>query len=144
MSCPEVTEKLTAAIRSGCFDAVICNLANPDMVGHTGDLQAAIRAAEAVDVAIGAVEAAVREVGGALLITADHGNLEMMRDPETGQPHTSHTVGPVPFVYVGRDAESAHARLRAGGALRDVAPTLLALLGLPPPDEMTGRSLLIA
>jgi len=144
MSCPEVTEKLTAAIRSGRFDAVICNLANPDMVGHTGDLQAAIKAAEAVDVAIGAVDAAVREVGGALLITADHGNLEMMRDPETGQPHTSHTVGPVPFIYVGHDADAVQARLRAGGALRDVAPTMLALLGLPQPDEMTGRSLLQA
>jgi 2,3-bisphosphoglycerate-independent phosphoglycerate mutase len=108
------------------------------MVGHTGVLEAAIQAAEAVDVAIGAVEAAVRAAGGGLLITADHGNLEMMRDPETGQPHTAHTVGPVPFVYVG---ERAGARLRAGGALRDVAPTMLDLLGLPQPAEMTGRSL---
>jgi 2,3-bisphosphoglycerate-independent phosphoglycerate mutase len=138
MSCPELTEKLTAAIRSGRFDTVICNIANPDMVGHTGNLQAAIKAAEAVDVAIGAVDAAVREVGGALLLTADHGNLEMMRDPETGQPHTSHTVGPVPFVYVG----TRMAGLRSGGALRDVAPTILDLLGLPQPVEMTGRSLL--
>ena len=142
MSCPEVTAKLVEAIASGRFDAIVCNIANPDMVGHTGDLAAAIRAAEAVDIAIGAVEAAVRTAGGALLVTADHGNLEMMRDPETGQPHTSHTVGPVPFIYVGHDA--AHARLREGGALRDVAPTMLALLGLPQPDEMTGRSLLQA
>jgi 2,3-bisphosphoglycerate-independent phosphoglycerate mutase len=138
MSCPEVTAKLVEAIGSGRFDAIVCNIANPDMVGHTGVLAAAIRAAEAVDVAIGAVEAAVRAAGGALLITADHGNLEMMRDPDTGQPHTAHTVGPVPFVYVG---ERAGARLRSGGALRDVAPTMLDLLGLPQPAEMTGRSL---
>ncbi len=141
MSCPEVTEKLTAAIRSGRFDVVVCNIANPDMVGHTGDLQAAILATQAVDVAIGAVDAAVRDVGGALLITADHGNVEMMRDPETGQPHTSHTVGPVPFVYVG---DRADAQLRTGGALRDVAPTMLDLLGLPQPPEMSGRTLLAA
>ncbi|MFC7301736.1 2,3-bisphosphoglycerate-independent phosphoglycerate mutase [Cognatiluteimonas weifangensis] len=140
MSCPEVTARLVDAIRAQRFDAIVCNLANPDMVGHTGDLQAAIRAAEAVDAAIGAIVAAVQAVGGALLITADHGNLELMRDPVTGQPHTAHTVGPVPLVYVG----ARTARLRDGGALRDVAPTLLDLLGLPPPAEMTGRSLLLA
>ena len=141
MSCPELTAKLVDAIGSGRFDVVICNIANPDMVGHTGDLQAAILAAQAVDVAVGEVETAVRAAGGALLITADHGNLEMMRDPETGQPHTAHTVGPVPLVYVG---ERADARLRSGGALRDVAPTMLDLLGLPQPVEMTGCSLLAA
>ncbi|MFD0740331.1 2,3-bisphosphoglycerate-independent phosphoglycerate mutase [Lysobacter koreensis] len=140
MSCPEVTAKLTAAIRSGDIDVAICNIANPDMVGHSGILAAAIQAAEAVDVAIGAVAAAVREVGGALLVTADHGNVEMMRDPDTGQPHTSHTVGPVPFVYAGPRT----AALRSGGALRDVAPTILDLLGVPQPDEMTGHSLLVA
>jgi 2,3-bisphosphoglycerate-independent phosphoglycerate mutase len=139
MSCPELTAKLVEAIRARRFDAIVCNIANPDMVGHTGDLQAAILAAQAVDVAIGAVAAAVRDVEGALLITADHGNLEMMRDPATGQPHTAHTVGPVPLVYVGACTD---ARLRDGGALRDVAPTLLDLLGLPQPEEMTGRSLL--
>ncbi|MCM2337015.1 MAG: 2,3-bisphosphoglycerate-independent phosphoglycerate mutase, partial [Pseudomonas sp.] len=128
-----------AAIRSGAIDVAVCNIANPDMVGHSGILAAAIQAAEAVDVAIGAVRAAVAEVGGALLVTADHGNLEMMRDPATGQPHTAHTVGPVPFVYCGPRA----ATLRSGGALRDVAPTILDLLGLPPPAEMTGRSLLV-
>ena len=101
MSCPEVTEKLVAAIRSGDIDVAICNIANPDMVGHSGILAAAIQAAEAVDIAIGAISAAVRDVGGAMLLTADHGNVEMMRDPVTGQPHTSHTVGPVPLVYVG-------------------------------------------
>ena len=139
MSCPEVTAKLVEAIASGEFDVVVCNIANPDMVGHTGDLQAAILAAQAVDKAIGAIEAAVVEAGGALLVTADHGNLEMMRDPDTGQPHTAHTVGPVPFVYVGARSD---ARLRSGGALRDVAPTILDLLDLPPPADMTGRSLL--
>ena len=137
MSCPELTGKLVDAIGSGRFDAIICNIANPDMVGHSGDLQAAILAAQAVDIAIGAVDAAVRAAHGALLITADHGNLEMMRDPTTGQPHTAHTVGPVPLVYVGERA----ATLRGGGALRDVAPTLLDLLGLPQPPEMSGRSL---
>lgn len=138
MSCPELTEKLVDAIGSGRFDAIICNIANPDMVGHSGDLQAAILAAQAVDKAIGAVEAAVRAAQGALIITADHGNLEMMRDPETGQPHTAHTVGPVPLVYVGERS----ATLRSGGALRDVAPTLIDLLCLPQPGEMGGRSLI--
>lgn len=138
MSCPEVTARLVEAIRAGTFDVIVCNLANPDMVGHTGDLAAAVRAAQEVDTAIGAIEAAVREAGGALVITADHGNLEMMRDPKTGQPHTAHTVGPVPLVVVGARGD---ARLREGGALRDVAPTLLDLLGLPQPAEMTGKTL---
>jgi len=138
MSCPEVTANLVAAIDAQAYDVIVCNIANPDMVGHTGNIEAAIQAAEAVDIAIGAVEGAVRRVGGALLITADHGNLEQMRDPSTGQPHTAHTVGPVPFVYVGPRAAS----LRSGGALRDVAPTMLDLLGLPQPAAMTGTSLL--
>ncbi|WP_297830249.1 2,3-bisphosphoglycerate-independent phosphoglycerate mutase [Thermomonas sp.] len=139
MSCAEVTRQLVDAIVARRFDAIVCNLANPDMVGHSGILEAAIRAAEAVDAAIGRIVDAVRQAGGALVITADHGNLEMMRDPVTGQPHTAHTVGPVPLVYVGE----RHAALRDGGALRDVAPTLLDLMGLPPPAEMTGASLLL-
>jgi len=139
MSCPEVTERLTAAIRSGEIDVAICNIANPDMVGHSGSLEAAIKAVEAVDIAIGAVVAAVRDTGGALLVTADHGNVEMMRDADSGQPHTSHTVGPVPLVYLG----PRPALLRSGGALRDVAPTVLDLLGVPAPAEMTGKSLLL-
>jgi 2,3-bisphosphoglycerate-independent phosphoglycerate mutase len=137
MSLPELTGKLVDTIGSGRFDVIICNIANPDMVGHSGDLQAAILAAQAVDIAIGAVDNAVRAQHGALIITADHGNLEMMRDPDTGQPHTAHTVGPVPLVYVGDRVDT----LRAGGALRDVAPTLLDLLGLPQPADMSGRSL---
>ncbi|HEY4583256.1 MAG TPA: 2,3-bisphosphoglycerate-independent phosphoglycerate mutase [Lysobacter sp.] len=139
MSCPEVTDRLCAAIRSGVVDVAICNIANPDMVGHTGVISAAIKAAEAVDTALGAIRAAVADAGGALLVTADHGNLEMMRDASTGQPHTAHTVGPVPFVYCGPRA----ATLRSGGALRDVAPTVLDLLGVDPPVEMTGTSLLV-
>jgi 2,3-bisphosphoglycerate-independent phosphoglycerate mutase len=139
MSCPELTARLVQAIASGHFDAIVCNIANPDMVGHSGVLEAAIRAAEAVDAALGQIVPAVRAAGGALIITADHGNLEMMRDPVTGQPHTAHTVGPVPLVYVGERP----ARLRSGGALRDVAPTLLDLMGLEKPVEMTGTSLLL-
>ena len=136
MSLPELTSRLCDAIHSQRFDAIVCNIANPDMVGHTGDLAAAIKAAEAVDVALGAIRAALEEAGGEMIVTADHGNLEMMRDPVTGQPHTAHTVGPVPCVYFGR-----RATLRDGGALRDLAPTLLQLLGLPQPAAMTGRSL---
>jgi len=139
MSCPELTARLVQAIASGHFDAIVCNIANPDMVGHSGVLEAAIRAAEAVDAALGQIVPAVRAAGGALIITADHGNLEMMRDPVTGQPHTAHTVGPVPLVYVGERP----ARLRSGGALREVAPTLLDLMGLEKPVEMTGTSLLL-
>ncbi len=139
MSCPELTAKLVDAIRTQAFDVIICNIANPDMVGHTGVMAAAVKAAEAVDVAVGEVTAAVEAVGGALLITADHGNLEMMRDPDTDQPHTAHTVGPVPLIYVGTRPD---AQLRNGGALRDVAPTILDLIGIQPPAEMSGRSLL--
>lgn len=140
MSLPELTAKLVHAIRDNTFDVVVCNVANPDMVGHTGNLAAAVLAAEAVDHALGEISHAVFEAGGALLITADHGNLEQMSDPESGQAHTAHTAGPVPFVYVG----PREAMLRAGGALRDVAPTVLDLMGLPVPAAMTGRSLLEA
>jgi len=134
MSCPEVTERLVAAIGSGKYDFIACNLANADMVGHSGKLDAAIKAAEAVDAALGKLEAAIRAAGGEMLITADHGNLEMMR-ADDGQPHTQHTVGPVPLVYVGRKATLAP------GALRDLAPTVLALMALPQPAQMTGHSL---
>jgi 2,3-bisphosphoglycerate-independent phosphoglycerate mutase len=137
MSCPELTEKLVAAIAGNRFDAIICNIANPDMVGHTGSLPAAILAAQAVDKALAAVRAAVEKAGGVLLVTADHGNVEMMRDPITGEPHTAHTVGPVYFVMAGRKGS-----LRAGGSLRDIAPTILQLLDLPKPSEMTGQSLI--
>jgi 2,3-bisphosphoglycerate-independent phosphoglycerate mutase len=134
MSCPEVTDKLVAAIRSHDYDFIVCNIANADMVGHTGKLDAAIKAAEAVDVALGRLTAAIRESGGEMLISADHGNFEQMVDAD-GVPHTQHTIGPVPLVYVGRKATLEH------GALRDLAPTVLALMGQPQPVEMTGHSL---
>jgi len=116
---------------------VICNVANPDMVGHTGSLEAAIAAVEAVDDCLGITIKAVRSTGGEMLVTADHGNVEQMSDLSTGQNHTAHTTNPVPLVYLGRPA-----RALAGGSLRDIAPTMLNLLGITPPAEMTGRSLL--
>jgi 2,3-bisphosphoglycerate-independent phosphoglycerate mutase len=136
MSAFEVTDKLLAAIRSGKYDAIVCNYANGDMVGHTGNFDAARKAVEALDACIGRVAEAALAVGGEVVITADHGNAEMMFDPSTGQPHTAHTLNLVPFLYVGRPAT-----VIAGGALSDVAPTLLALMGLPKPAEMTGHSL---
>ncbi len=136
MSLPELTDRLLVAIHSD-FDFIVCNIANPDMVGHTGKLDAAIQAAEAVDQALGRLLECVRSVGGEMLLTADHGNLEQMLD-EAGRPHTQHTVGPVPLVYIGRPT----ARLESGGALCDVAPTVLELLELPQPDAMSGHSLI--
>ena len=134
MSCPELTDRLVAAIQSQKYDFIVCNIANADMVGHSGKLDAAIKAVEAVDVALGRLTTAIVQAGGEMLISADHGNLEQMR-ADDGQPHTQHTVGPVPLVYVGRKA-----RLEPG-ALRDLAPTVLALIGLAQPAEMTGHSL---
>ena len=139
MSCPEVARGLEAAIRSGDYRFLVCNLANGDMVGHTGDLSAAVSACAAVDDAVRRIAEATLAAGGALLVTADHGNSEQMRD-EAGNPHTAHTFNPVPAVLVGADFEGR--QLRAGGALCDVAPTLLALMGLPRPAEMDGRNLL--
>ena len=136
MSAPEVTDKLVAAIASRRYDLVVCNLANGDMVGHTGNFDAARAAVAALDVAIGRVVEAARQVGGEVLITADHGNAEVMYDPATGQPHTAHTLNRVPLLYVGRPAW-----VRGGGALQDIAPTILVLMGLPQPAEMTGSSL---
>jgi len=137
MSAPELTRRAVEAIASEKYDLVVMNYANPDMVGHTGSLDAAIRAVEAVDTGLGEIEAAIRGTGGAMLVTADHGNCEMMRDPETGGPHTAHTTNPVPIFLSGR----AGAHLR-NGRLADLAPTLLALMGLPQPEEMTGKSLI--
>lgn len=136
MSAPEVTDKLVEAIHSGRYDAIVCNYANGDMVGHTGNYEAARKAVETLDACVGRVVAAARAVGGEVLITADHGNAERMHDDTTGQAHTAHTLNRVPFVYVGRAAT-----LRAGGALQDIAPTMLLLMGLPQPAEMTGQSL---
>ncbi len=137
MSAPELTDRAVAAIDGGRYDLIVLNYANPDMVGHTGNLQAAIRAVEAVDAGLGRIAQAIDRQGGVLLVTADHGNCEMMRDPETGEPHTAHTLNAVPLVLSGRqDAPLAE------GRLADIAPTLLALMGLEQPDAMTGRSLL--
>ena len=137
MSAPELTDKAIEAIGSGKYDLIVLNFANPDMVGHTGRLAAAIKAVETVDTGLGRITEAIRQAGGALLVTADHGNCEMMRDPETGGPHTSHTTNPVPVLMMG----GGNAALREG-RLADVAPTLLELMGLPQPAEMTGVSLM--
>lgn len=138
MSAAEVTDHLVGAIRDG-YDLIVVNYANPDMVGHTGDLKAAMAACEAVDAGLGHALEALEAAGGAMIVTADHGNCEVMVDPETGGPHTAHTLNPVPVILVGGPGG---AQLRAGGRLADLAPTVLALMGLPQPAEMTGESLL--
>jgi 2,3-bisphosphoglycerate-independent phosphoglycerate mutase len=137
MSAYEVTDKLEQAIRSRRFDAIICNYANADMVGHTGNLAAATRAIEVLDECLGRVIGAMRECGGEVLVTSDHGNAETMADPHTQQAHTAHTRNVVPLLYVGRPSA-----LAASGALSDIAPTLLAMMGLSQPAEMTGKSLI--
>ncbi|QBM15926.1 2,3-bisphosphoglycerate-independent phosphoglycerate mutase [Marinobacter sp. JH2] len=137
MSAPEVTDKLVEAIKSGKFDLIVCNYANGDMVGHTGKLDAAIKAAECLDQCVQRVVEALDEVGGEALITADHGNCEQMTDPNSGQVHTSHTIGPVPLVYTGPRAIT----LKDNGSLSDIAPTLLTLMGDKAPEEMTGQNL---
>lgn len=142
MAAAEVTEALTKAVVSGDYELIVANYANPDMVGHTGDLSAAIAAVEAVDAGLGAVVAAVEAAGGAMIVTADHGNCETMRDPKTGAPHTAHTTNPVPIILVDARPGASATDLAYGGRLADVAPTLLSLMGLDQPAEMTGRSLL--
>jgi len=137
MSAFEVTDKLVAAIDSKQYDLIVCNYANPDMVGHTGDLQAAIQAIETVDACLGRVVPAQLARGGEVLITADHGNAELMRDAVSGQPYTAHTMNLVPLIYIGRP----HATLAETGALEDIGPTLLKMMGLMPPPEMTGEAL---
>ena len=139
MSAPEVTDRLVEAILSGRYDAIVCNYANGDMVGHTGDFAAAVKAVETLATCVGRVIGASLAAGGEALITADHGNAEKMRDEATQQAHTAHTLNVVPFIYVGRPG----VKLRVGGALQDIAPTLLALMDLPQPPEMTGRSLVV-
>lgn len=139
MSAPELTDKLVAAIGSGDFDLIVVNYANGDMVGHTGNLQAAIQAAQTIDASLGRLEAAVQQAGGVMLVTADHGNIEMMQDPDTHEAHTAHTLNLVPAILVNGPEDAIGLK---DGILADVAPTLLQLLGLPQPGEMTGRSLL--
>ena len=137
MSAYEVTDKLVAAIEAKKYDAIVCNFANGDMVGHTGILSAATRAIEVLDECLGRVIKAMQEIGGEVLITADHGNAETMLDEINHQPHTAHTLNLVPALYIGRKAKIAE-----GGALRDVAPTLLKMMGVPQPPEMTGKPLI--
>ncbi|MHA1568000.1 MAG: 2,3-bisphosphoglycerate-independent phosphoglycerate mutase, partial [Alphaproteobacteria bacterium] len=141
MSAPEVTDRLVEAIEGGRFDFIVVNYANTDMVGHTGMLDAARKAVAAVDSCLGRLETAVRGSGGALLVTADHGNAETMRDKTTGQPHTAHTRNLVPVVMAAGPAGITALR---DGKLADVAPTLLDLMGLAQPAEMTGKSLIAA
>lgn len=140
MSAPEVCEKLCAAIRSDKYDVIVINFANPDMVGHTGVLPAAIKAIETVDECVGKAVAAVKEVGGVMFICADHGNAEQLIDYETGEPHTAHTTNQVPFVLVNYDEGCG---LREGGCLADIIPTLIEIMGMKQPAEMTGKSLLV-
>ena len=137
MNSEKLTDELVGAIESGKFDVIICNYPNGDMVGHTGDFDAAVKACEAVDKSIGRVVEALKKTGGECLITADHGNAEQMVDNESGQAHTAHTSEPVPFIYFGRDAEP-----RKGGTLSDVAPTMLHLMGVEQPEEMTGKTIM--
>lgn len=137
MSAPAVADHIVDAIASGRFNAIICNFANGDMVGHTGKFDAAVQAVEALDRCVGRCVEAMLAAGGEVLITADHGNCEDMFDEANNQPHTQHTLNRVPFLYIGRQAT-----IRDGGALRDIAPSLLAMMGLPKPDEMTGNSLI--
>lgn len=140
MSAPEVGERLTAAITSDKYDVIVINFANPDMVGHTGVIPAAIAAVERIDQCVGAAVEAVKKVDGVLFICADHGNAEQMIDYETGTPFTAHTTNPVPFILVNYDDAYT---LREGGCLADIAPTLIEIMGLKQPVQMTGKSLLV-
>ena len=140
MSAPEVGEKLVEAIKSDKYDVIIINFANPDMVGHTGVQEAAIKAVETVDTCVGNAVTALKEVDGQMFICADHGNCEQLIDYETGEPYTAHTTNPVPFILVNYDPAYT---LREGGCLADIAPTLIEMMGMEQPAEMTGKSLLI-
>lgn len=137
MSAPELTEKLIQAILSKKYDCIICNYANADMVGHSGNYAATVAAIECLDVCLGKIRMALEQSGGEMIITADHGNADCMYDPLTQQPHTAHTINPVPFIYVGRPASI----IKKEGVLADIAPTMLYLMGLTIPNEMTGTSL---
>ena len=136
MGAMEVTAEVIQAMKRGIYDVIICNYANPDMVGHTGDFAATVKAIEVLDSCIKRLWEAAKSCGAELLITADHGNAEQMFDVASGQAHTAHTINPVPLLYVGRKANMA-----GTGSLEDVAPTMLYLMGLPAPSEMSGQSL---
>ncbi len=138
MSASEISSELIKAIQSNKYDVIICNFANADMVGHTGNYEAAVKAVEVLDNCLGRVWSALKQNGGEMIVTADHGNAELMRNKETGQPHTAHTSNPVPLIYAGREA----AQIESGGTLADIAPTILSLIDQPIPPEM-GKHLLI-
>jgi 2,3-bisphosphoglycerate-independent phosphoglycerate mutase len=142
MSAPELTDRAVEAIDSGKYDLIVLNYANPDMVGHTGNLAAAITAVETVDTGLGRIADALRRQGGALVVTADHGNCELMKDPETGGPHTAHTTNPVPVVVMRGPGAATRSGTIQDGNLADLAPTVLDLMGIPIPREMTGHSIL--
>jgi 2,3-bisphosphoglycerate-independent phosphoglycerate mutase len=139
MSAAGIADAVIKAVNDTAFDVVIVNFANADMVGHSGKMEPTIKAVETVDTELGRIYQAVRQRGGALLVTADHGNAEMLIDPETGGPHTAHTTNPVPFLLVTEDGRKVG--VRDGGSLRDISPTMLGLLGLERPDQMTGGDL---
>jgi 2,3-bisphosphoglycerate-independent phosphoglycerate mutase len=139
MSAAGIAEAVVKATNDGTFDVIIINFANADMVGHSGKIEPTVKAVETVDACLGEIEKAVRAKGGAMLITADHGNAEMMIDPATGGPHTAHTTNPVPFIVMAEDAKQF--TLKANGSLRDISPTMLGMLGIPEPKEMTGADL---
>jgi 2,3-bisphosphoglycerate-independent phosphoglycerate mutase len=139
MSAAGIADAVVKATEEGTFDVMIVNFANADMVGHSGKIEPTIKAVETVDACLGRIETAVRAKGGAMLITADHGNAEMMIDPATGGPHTAHTTNPVPFIVVTENAKQF--TLKPNGSLRDISPTVLGMLGVDEPKEMTGSDL---
>jgi 2,3-bisphosphoglycerate-independent phosphoglycerate mutase len=142
MSASGIADAVVKATEEGTFDVVIVNFANADMVGHSGKIEPTVKAVETVDACLSRIESAIRAKGGAMLITADHGNAEMMIDPATGGPHTAHTTNPVPFIVVSENAKQF--TLKPNGSLRDISPTLLGMLGLDEPKEMTGADLRIS
>jgi 2,3-bisphosphoglycerate-independent phosphoglycerate mutase len=139
MSAAGIAQAVVKAVEDGKFDVIIVNFANADMVGHSGKIEPTVKAVETVDACLREIEKSVRAKGGAMLITADHGNAEQMIDPATGGPHTAHTTNPVPFILVA--ANGKRFSLRADGSLRDISPTVLGILGIPQPKEMTGHDL---
>jgi 2,3-bisphosphoglycerate-independent phosphoglycerate mutase len=139
MSAQGIADAVVKAVNDGTFDVIIVNFANADMVGHSGKIEPTVKAVETVDACLGEIEKAVRSRGGAMLITADHGNAELMIDPETGGPHTAHTTNPVPFIVIAEDARQYS--LKPNGSLRDISPTMLGMLGISEPKEMTGGDL---
>jgi 2,3-bisphosphoglycerate-independent phosphoglycerate mutase len=139
MSAAGIAQGVVKAVEDGTFDVMIVNFANADMVGHSGKIEPTVKAVETVDVCLGRIEPAVRAKGGAMLITADHGNAEMLIDPVTGGPHTAHTTNPVPFIVVAGNGNQF--TLKPGGSLRDISPTILAMLEIEEPKEMTGHDL---